>query len=115
MDSIITTVIPYEICQYFDHNLLSKPVPKFCDDSERIWKIYIYIRDKLSKKTCHNKNTVSNYLKLEQEFLRLYGRVVEKEREYKEKTGQEYQRPFDYFRDTRRYHKGLFERLRIKS
>jgi hypothetical protein len=113
--SITTTLIPPKIRQYFDHNLLSIPVAKFCDDSERIWKIYIYIRDKLSQKTCHNKNTVSNYLKLEEEFMRLYGRVVEKEREYKEKTGQDYQRPFDFFTDTSRYHKGLFGRLRFKS
>lgn len=114
MPETICSLTP-EIKQYFDSSLLSYLTPKFCDDSETLMKIYHYINKKLYKKCLNNPNKVKKFELLFEEFMRLYGRVVEKEREYKEKTGEDYQRPFDYFKDTSRYHKGLFGRLSFKS
>lgn len=93
---ITSTFIPPEISQSFNSKLLSLPIPKFCDDSETLWKIYIFISKKLAKKCNNHPRRIEKYKLLEEEFLKLYERAKAKETELEKKTGQKNKGPFYY-------------------
>jgi hypothetical protein len=102
--------LPLQIMQYFSSALLSNPYPKFCDDSEALWKIYQWIKRKLEKK-CKTDKRIEKFQKLEKQFLELYERAKKKEEDLKAKTGNANKGPFYYFGYTDKYHKGLSRRL----
>lgn len=105
--------LPPLIQQYFSNILLQTPC-KLCEDSDTLYQVYQYIKRKLQKKTYRCPVQDKKFIEMEMEFLDLYGRTKAKEDEYKEKTGKSYQEPFDYFKDTSRYHKGLFGRIKYR-
>ena len=113
MTKTITILCP-KIIEYFDNDLLSHPIPKFCDDSENLWEIYEYINRKLYRKCLRCPFKMKKFEKMFNEFLELYERAKAKEIEFEKKTGKSHKRPFNYFRDSSRYHKGLYQRLRFK-
>lgn len=108
-----TTSIP-EISQHYNKNLLSTPIPKFCDDSERLWRVYMYIKSKLEKKCNSNEIRKNRFERLEKEFIPLYERAKIKEKELEEKTGKPNKGPFYYISEPDKYHKKIFNRLRFK-
>lgn len=114
MDITTTIMIPPPILQYFNRSILSLPAPKFYDDSETLYRVYQYIKRKLQKKTYRCPKQDAKFLELERIFLELYESALEKEKDFKAKTGNNIRQWGDYFRDTSRYHKGVFGRLRWK-
>ncbi len=114
MKTITLTSIPPPILQYFNQALLSNPKLKFYDDSQTLYKIYQYIKFKLQKKTYRCSVQDAKFIELERTFLELYESALEKEKNFKAKTGINLREWGDFFRDTSRYHKGLFGRLKRK-
>lgn len=109
-----TTTVPDEFFRVFDAILLSRPAPKFCDDSETLHKIYLHIKRKLSKKISYNAKRAEKYYKLEQEFLKIYERIKEKEKDFETKNGHAFQRPFDFFAGPDRNGKSVYKKIRYK-
>ena len=82
MTQIITiTAHPPQVKQFYDSTLLSKPTSKFYDESELLWRVYTYIKLKLSKKSKYHPNSEIKYNQLEREFLELYERAKTKEKD----------------------------------
>lgn len=116
MTQIITiTSLPPQVKQFYDSILLSKPTSKFYDDSELLWRVYTYIKLKLSKKSKYHPNSEIKYNQLEKEFLELYERAKTKEKDYERETGNQGQKFFYYIIITDRSHSKIFERLRSRS
>ena len=114
MKTITIKAIPPHIVQYFDKLLLSHPKIKFHDDSNKLYQVYQYIKRKLQKKTYRCPIQDKKFIELEKTFLDLYASALEKEKNYKAKTGNDFGEPFYRFRETNRNHKWLFGRLRFK-
>lgn len=109
------TDIPLQFIQSFDSALLSRPMPKFCDDSETLWQIYIYIKEMLSYKCRYNKIRMNKLELVSKEFLELYGRAKTKEIEFEKETGKSFQGPSDYFFYTGRNNKKVFSKIRSRG
>ena len=60
----------------FSKDLLSRPIPKFRDDAETLWKMYQYIKSRMNKKRYANCKTFQH---LADKFMELYGRAKAKE------------------------------------
>lgn len=114
MDITTISMLPPPIIQYFPMNILNYPMPKFCDNSDTLYKVYQYIKRKLQKKTYRCPKQDAKFIELEKTFLELYESALEKEEDFKAKTGDNIRQWGDYFRDTSRYHKGIFGRLKNK-
>ncbi len=114
----ITTIysLPPPIIQHFNNMLLSRSTPKFCDDSHTLWTIYQYVKRYLQRKIrqCDTGKDLK-FLQLEREFLDLHARITQKEKEYKDKTGTEFQRPFDYFTGPDKRHKRVYAKIRFRA
>jgi len=89
-------------------------VPKFYDDAHRLYEIYQYIKRKLQKKTYCCPFQDKKFIELERKFLGLYESALEKEKEFKEKTGEHFGEPMYHFAEAGRHYKWLFNRLRFK-
>lgn len=113
--TVTTLAIPYDIICYYDKLLLNRGPPKLCEDLENLYKIYNYIERKLSKKALYNSKRAEKYNKLKQELLEIYERIKTKEEEFKAKTGDSFQRPFDYFKGPKRNGKRVFKKIRFKT
>ena len=113
MTTMVSARAP-EIIQYFNIKLLSCPAVKFCDDSERLWWIFQWIENKLSKKAMKHEGTRLKYERLKKQFLELYERAKTKETEL-EKAGKK-QDFFSYIDigDADRRHRELFKRIKWK-
>jgi len=115
---MITTIcfLPPPIIQHFNHMLLSCPTPRFCDDSHTLWTIYQYIKRHLQKKIRqYDTGKDREFLQLEREFLDLHARITQKENEHKEKTGTEFQGPFDYFTGPDNRYKRVYGKIRFRA
>lgn len=113
---MITTTdsIPPPILQYFSSMLLSNPTPILRDSAKDLWAIYQYFVKKLQKKFKNLPQKKAICEPLEQEFLKLYERIQEKEEELKGQTKHRTQRPFYSFTGSSRNGERIFERLRFK-
>jgi len=111
----IITSLPPQVAEFFDRVLLSRPCPKFMDDSETLWKIYLYIINKLARRCNYNEKTMKKFEQFCYEFLELYGRTKTKETEFKEENGKSFQGPFDYFTDIGRNNKEVFSTIRHRA
>lgn len=107
------TVLPPLIKQYFHSILLSLPTPKFCDDDETLWKIYLLLKKQINKKR-FNKDILLS-MSYEKEFLEIYERIMEKKKEFEAKTGKEKWKPFYYITFADRRRQQIFDRLRRGS
>jgi len=107
-------MLPPPILQYFNNLLLSRPMPKFYDDSETLWKIYQYIKSKLFKKAKNCPRRMEKLLILEQQFLEEYGIAKAKEEDIKAKTGKPAKGPFYYIGCITRKNEKIFSRIRFK-
>jgi hypothetical protein len=108
--------LPPQIIQHFNSMLLSVPTPKFCDDSYALWSTYQYIKRCLQRKIRQcDTGKDREFLQLEMEFLDLYARITQKENEYKEKTGTEFQRPFGYFKGPDKRYKRVYGEIRKRT
>jgi hypothetical protein len=106
--------IPPQILQYFSSTLLSSPYSKFRDWSEDIWKVYLYVKEKLIPKCKNNPIRLKKTLELEKQFLELYERAKVKEKANEGKN-QAKTEQFGYsFREFDRYNQRIFGRLRFK-
>lgn len=103
------------IRQSLSADLLNAPMPKFCDDSDTLYRIYQYIKRKLQRKTYRFPHQDMKFIEMEREFLDLYGRIKTQEDEFKEKTGKSFQEPFDYFRHSPKRYKGVYDKIRFRS
>ena len=112
---ITTACLPPPILQYFDRLLLSRPMPKFCDDSETLWKFYEYISFNLVRKAKKSTPKRDKCETLINEFLGLYERIKTKEKELETKTGYAGKGPFYYFDAPRQNGREVFKRLRQRS
>jgi hypothetical protein len=108
-------LLPPQIIQRFSSLLLSMPVPKMRDDSETLWNMYSYIKDKLVKKTAKHPEWENKCKKLEKLFLELYERTLAKEKDLKEKKTHHTQQPFYRFRDPDQNKRRLFTGLKCRS
>jgi hypothetical protein len=108
-------VLPPQIKQFFDKNLLSKDSPEFRDSCKVIWRVYLYIKNRLRKKVDNDPIRLNKYLELEKQFLELYERTKAKEEERKIEEGHHTQEPFYYFRKTNGNYQWLFDRLKCES
>ncbi len=104
--------IPPEIISMFDKNLLSKPMPKFGEDSEDLLKMWLYIERRLKKKTRRSPQCYEQFMKLENQFKDLYERVKAKEEDLKAEAKNHFPRPFNYFDSSYRRHPKILDRLR---
>ena len=102
------------IRQSFSSDLLNIPTPKFCDDSNTLYSIYQYIKRNLQRKTYRCPHQDMKFIEMEREFLDLYGRIKKQEDDFKEKTGESFQDPFDYFTHTPRRYKRVWEKIRFR-
>lgn len=109
-----TCILPPEIRQLFDSCLLSRPA-KFCEDSETLWLIYLYIKDNLENKTKKYPDWHQKFLKLEATFLELYERIKIKEKERKEDENHFTKELFYSFRGFNYRQRNLFEGFKYRS
>ena len=116
MESIITTITPLPpiVKQLFDGILLQRPCPKFCDDCETLWKIYLYICS-LIKKLDKHPIKLEKSKKLQKTFLELYERAKTKENELQKKGSQAYKRFGNYINLPHKGDRNLFTKLGFKS
>lgn len=106
--------IPPGIKEYFDYHLLGKGVMKCGDDSSTLKHIYGYLKT-LKRKCLNHPNRLEKFISAQEKFLELYERITTKETEFKEKTGEDFQRPFDYFPDPDKRRTGLFGKIKNRS
>lgn len=111
----LTYILLPEIISYFDSALLSKPMPKFCDDSETILKIYEWLQRKYLPKCKNMPERLEKFYKLEREFLELYERAKKKEEDLKAKTGDTSKEPFSYIYLSDRRHQRVFSHAKSTS
>lgn len=107
-------IVPPKIIQYFNSLLLSTPA-KLRDDSQTLWMVYTYIKNKIMKKSKHDPKWVAKCQKLEQEFLELYERAKAKEKDAEGKTKNKTQEPFYRIISFDRGNRDVFKGLRRKS
>jgi hypothetical protein len=113
------SILPPPILQHFSRILLSAPSPKFCDDNETLMKIYRYIERNLLKNASYCENRMKKVKQLQIEFLEIYGRIKEKEKDIKadseKKAKAKTQRPFYYINCSDRCLDRIFSRLKYRS
>ena len=80
-----TTFLHPEIMQKFNPFLLSCPTPKLRDFSENLMEFYRKLK-KLEKRTKNNIKRHERFLNYENEFLKLYEQITEKEKELEEEA-----------------------------
>lgn len=110
----IKTTLPPEIQQSFNSELLRTPC-EFGDNLKRLMEIYIYIQMKLLKKAKYNPRWMEKCLKLQEEFIELYGRIQEKKKDTEGKAKNKTQEPFYYINGLDKGCQKIFDRLRNKS
>ena len=76
------------IIQYFDKMLLSKPTPKFCEDSETLWRIYEYISFALVRRAKAGSRKRERVEQQIEEFLAIYERITKKEKDLEGKDNR---------------------------
>lgn len=111
--TLITSIIPPQVVQHFSNILLSVPITKFGDDSERLKRIYLYIKYKLSKK-CKDEIRKNKFKILEDQYLELYERAKAKEKELEEKNKNLLKEPFYYIEISDLRYKKIYRRLRYR-
>jgi hypothetical protein len=111
MASIITSVLPPEIQQHFDRNLLA--FPGVGDNLKRLWQIYLYIKT-LKHKSNKFPEWQAKVARLEQEFLELYGRQEAKEIEHKKEDKKPAMFPFYYIKLSRKSDNTILSGLQLK-
>lgn len=109
------TTLPPEVRQHFDALLLSTPLPEFRDNLKLIWRMYLFIKQKLMKKANYNENTKKRAERLEQEFLELYERAKTKEEKLGEKAENEAKGLFYHINLPNRGFENIFWGLRKAS
>jgi len=109
------SIISALIIQNFNSLLLHRTFPDLYDDSERLWKMYLWINNKLKKKCIKDPIRLEKYLKLEKEFLELYGRAKTKEEEFEEEDKRTRFSPFYGFKGNNKRHPKLLDRIKQKS
>ena len=97
--------------EQFNVNLLSTPMPLFRENTKDLWQMYLYIKTKLMYKARNNPIRLKKCLELEQQFLELYERAMDKEQERKAETTHFTQRPFYGITRTGCKDDKLFDRL----
>jgi 6-pyruvoyl-tetrahydropterin synthase len=105
--------LPPQILQSFDSKLLSTPMPKFREDSEILLNIYNWIVRRLAKR-CKTPQKQAKYLELQNEFLGLYERIKEKEKDLEGKAKHKTQRWGYSFPSIDRNLQTVFRGLRFK-
>jgi hypothetical protein len=112
---ITTTTFPPKLSMNFDSNLLSRPTPKFRDDSETILRMFLWLMKKMEKK-CQNPNSRHDkFYQIQEEFLELYGRIEKKEKELETASEDFKKRSFYYFPSVNRNLRNVYEGLRKGS
>lgn len=107
----ITTLSIPRIAQYFSSALLSLPMPKFKHDEEDILNILNYLKAELWKKLekCPGKKVKCE--KLYAEIMDMYERIKKKKENDQATPENITERPFYYFRCTRRSNTQILQGL----
>lgn len=104
----IGKMIP-EIFHKLDNLLLSRPVPELRDSEKMLYGIYKLAQSKYHKL---NTNKQIKFLKLQGEFLEIYGRIKAKQEEQGTKIKYRTQVPGYYIAMPRRRKQSILNRLR---
>lgn len=112
---MITTIssLPPDIQKHFNPELLSLN-PRCCDNSQTLYEIYIFIKEKLMKRAKSNPIRWEYCLKLEKEFLELYERAKIKEEELKEEKYHRTKEPYYCINLSDKRYEQIFIRLKFK-
>jgi len=103
---------PPDVLQLFQSALLATPC-KFHDDSETLWRIWIYIENRLWYKLRGQPGKKKKCETLKEEFLKLYAQI--KEKELKEEAENAPKRFFYYINLPNRRNDRIFTRIGHKS
>ncbi len=106
--------MPPQIIQHFDSKLLSFPAPKFKDDAETLWKIYLYLKEAIFKKAQNTPRRQEKLLILENKFLEVYGIAQAKEKDIEAKTGEPAKKSFYFIGNIDTKNEKIFSRIRYR-
>lgn len=109
-----TCSIPPPILQCFNACLLSTPAPLLRESSKDLWRVYQYIVNKLQKKCKNLPKKKALFEQLQREFLELYERIKEKEKDLKTDTKHPTQRYFYHFSSPNRNDEKVFRGLMFR-
>lgn len=111
---VTKNILPPEIKESFDHYLLGRPAPKFCDDEEDILNILNFVKEKLWNKLnkCPAKKLQCE--RLEKEIRDKYEQI-KKKKESQGETKNITQRPFYYFNCSKRSYREILQRYKYTS
>lgn len=96
--------------QSFDANLLSYPMPKMREGSHSLWDVYLYIKNELYPRA-KSEIKRSKCLDLMEEFLELYERAKDKEKELEKEATHFTQRSFYFIKSIGQKDERIFTRL----
>jgi hypothetical protein len=107
--------LPPQLIQNFSFGLSNTPIPKFNQDEEDIWKIWLYIEKKLWNKLKKTPVRKRQCEELKQKLLKTYERIKTKKKNGETKDKNKTEEPFYRLECSSRSNQEILFRLRQRS
>lgn len=107
-------VLPPQLIQQFNADLLKTPVPMMRDSTKDLWRMYEYINRNLRKKV-KGDELIKKYERMEKKFLELYERAKVKEKELEKEARHHTQMPFYFFRNPDICSREVYRRFKFRT